>query len=152
VSPIDPVIVRRAVAADAAAVAVILARGTLRDDEDPSSPHLYAAAIERVRAAHGEVFVADVAGDVVGVCEVLYLEYLQHRGGHAAELESVHVLEAHRGRGIGAALVAATVEWARERGCYRVQLTSNEVRTDAHRFYEAHGFTASHVGFKLFLD
>ena len=29
-----------------------------------------------------------------------------------------------------------------------VQLTSDAVRTDAHRFYERLGFVASHVGFK----
>jgi hypothetical protein len=32
-----------------------------------------------------------------------------------------------------------------------VQLTSNKVRTDAHRFYEKLGFTKSHEGFKLTL-
>jgi hypothetical protein len=33
-----------------------------------------------------------------------------------------------------------------------VQLTSNRVREDAHRFYESLGFTPSHVGYKLALD
>ncbi len=30
-----------------------------------------------------------------------------------------------------------------------MQLTSDKSRTDAHRFYERLGFTASHAGFKL---
>jgi hypothetical protein len=30
-----------------------------------------------------------------------------------------------------------------------VQLTSDNSRTEAHRFYERLGFTGSHVGFKL---
>ena len=38
---------------------------------------------------------------------------------------------------------------ARGLGCYRVQLTSNAARPDAHRFYERLGFVPSHVGFKL---
>ena len=46
----------------------------------------------------------------------------------------------------------AAIEQARALGCYRVQLTSNEVRHDAHRFYEHLGFTPSHRGFKLALD
>jgi hypothetical protein len=33
-----------------------------------------------------------------------------------------------------------------------VQLTSDKSRTDAHRFYDGLGFTASHVGYKLKLD
>jgi GNAT superfamily N-acetyltransferase len=40
---------------------------------------------------------------------------------------------------------------ARERGCYRVQLTSNKQRGDAHRFYERNGFSATHQGFKRYL-
>ena len=35
------------------------------------------------------------------------------------------------------------------RGCSQVQLTSNEARVDARRFYESLGLTASHVGMKL---
>jgi GNAT superfamily N-acetyltransferase len=40
---------------------------------------------------------------------------------------------------------------ARERGCGLVQLATNRVRADAHRFYERLGFTASHNGMKLLL-
>jgi GNAT superfamily N-acetyltransferase len=43
----------------------------------------------------------------------------------------------------------AAIDRARRLGCYRVQLTSNAVREDAHRFYARLGFTPSHVGFKL---
>jgi len=41
------------------------------------------------------------------------------------------------------------IDRARERGCGVAQLTSDRRRTDAHRFYESLGFTASHVGMKL---
>jgi hypothetical protein len=33
-----------------------------------------------------------------------------------------------------------------------VQLTSNNARSDAHRFYERLGFVPSHVGFKMLLE
>jgi GNAT superfamily N-acetyltransferase len=143
------VTVRPARSEDAAVIARLLAAGTLQPGaEDPQDPGPYAAAIGRIRAAGGEVLVAEADDEVVGVLEVLQLEHLQHRGGHCAELESVHVREDRRGLGIGAALLDAAVAWARAHGCYRVQLTSNALRADAHRFYEANGFTASHVGFK----
>ena len=46
-------------------------------------------------------------------------------------------------------------EWAiaecRRRRCELVQLTTDKRRADAHRFYEALGFEASHDGMKLSL-
>jgi len=143
------VTVRAATAGDVPAIAALLAAGSLTPDAEDAEDHgAYAAALSRVRAGGGEVFVAVLDGAVVGVLQALVLEHLQHRGGRACELESVHVAEAHRGSGIGAALLAVAVEWARDRGCYRVQLTSNNRRPDAHRFYSSHGFTPSHVGFR----
>jgi len=36
--------------------------------------------------------------------------------------------------------------------CQVIQLTSDKTRTDAHRFYDRRGFTATHEGFKLDLS
>ena len=91
-------------------------------------------------------------GEVVGVCQLIVFRHLQARGGLCAEVESVHVHPDHRGAGIGAALLHEAMERARALGCYRVQLTSNTARPDAHRFYERLGFVPSHVGFKLLLE
>ena len=44
-----------------------------------------------------------------------------------------------------------TMERARARGCRMAQLNSNKARANAHRFYEAAGFAASHEGFKAIL-
>ena len=46
-------------------------------------------------------------------------------------------------------MIEFAVERARQDGMRLVQLTSNAVRKDAHRFYERLGFTPSHIGFKL---
>lgn len=48
--------------------------------------------------------------------------------------------DAHRG-GIGSALVAATVEWARSHGSPRLLVRSNVAREESHPFYERLGFT-----------
>ena len=64
----------------------------------------------------------------------------------------MHVHPDRRAQGIGTMLMEAAIGRARAVGCYRVQLTSNEVRHDAHRFYERLGFTPSHLGFKLSLE
>ena len=91
-------------------------------------------------------------GEVVGTCQLITFRHLQHGGGRCAEIESMHVRPDVRGTGVGGVLLEAAVEAAVVAGCYRVQLTSNAARTDAHRFYERHGFVASHVGFKRLLD
>jgi GNAT superfamily N-acetyltransferase len=120
--------------------------------EDPADPDRYEVALEEIQGAGGEVLVAERRSEVVGFCQLLVFRHLQAKGGLCAELESVHVHADHRGQGIGGALVHAAVDRARALGCYRVQLTSNRQREEAHRFYERLGFQPTHVGYKLRLD
>ena len=144
--------IRPAVAADAAEVAAILAAGSLRAAEDPTDVDAYRGALEEIAAsATSTVLVAELDGSVAGVCQLIMLRHLQERGGLCAEIESMHVSAALRGRGIGGFLLDAAVAEARSAGCYRIQLTSNKSRSDAHRFYARHGFEASHEGFKRYL-
>jgi GNAT superfamily N-acetyltransferase len=118
-----------------------------REDQDDLGP--YRAALEEVGARGGTVLVAELDGEIVGVCQLIVFRHLQARGGLCAEVESVHVLPRLRSRGVGAALMGEAIARARALGCYRVQLTSNVARADAHRFYERLGFAPSHVGFKV---
>lgn len=150
-APPTGVAVRDARPDDASAVAGLLAGGSIRASEDPTDVAAYRAAIDEVSAGPGTILVAEVDGAVAGVCQLLIFRHLQERGGRCAEIESMHVAESRRNGGIGAVLLGAAVDRARAAGCYRVQLTSNKVRRDAHRFYVRHGFVASHEGFKLYL-
>ena len=122
--------------------------------EDPGDLASYRAAWRAIADGPdgGVLLVAVLAGEVVGVCQLILFRHLQARGGLCAELESVHVHPGHRGTGVGGALLGEAIERARAVGCYRVQLSSNSGRPDAHRFYERHGFVPSHVGFKLLLQ
>ncbi|OWO94763.1 GNAT family N-acetyltransferase [Rhizobium esperanzae] len=56
-----------------------------------------------------------------------------------------------RGQGIGAGMMEFAISEAKGRGVRLVQLTSNSLRKDAHRFYERLGFKPSHLGFKMAL-
>jgi GNAT superfamily N-acetyltransferase len=144
--------VRSASARDVARLATLLAGGSLRRSEDPADVASYQAALEEIAATPGnEVLVAEVDGEVVGMCQLIIFRHLQERGGRCAEIESVHVDERRRSSGIGGVLLEAAVARARTAGCYRVQLTSNKAREAAHRFYDRHGFVASHEGFKRYL-
>jgi GNAT superfamily N-acetyltransferase len=86
---------------------------------------------------------------VIATMQLSFLPGLARGGAWGAEIESVRVDPAHRGQGIGAAMITWAVQEAGRRGCTQVQLTTNKQRTDAHRFYARLGFANSHEGFKL---
>ena len=129
----------------------LLIQGSLVDGkEDLLQLDQYQQALDEIRATPGcEVLAAEVDGVVVGVCQLIVFRHFQSEGGLCAEIESVHVHPEWRGRGIGGLLLESAVAQAAVFGCYRVQLTSNRKRHDAHRFYERHGFVKTHEGFKL---
>ena len=76
---------------------------------------------------------------------------LADEGAERALIEAMRVRAGRRGTGLGRLLLGHVIEAARERGCGLAQLTSNKRRTDAHRFYVANGFAATHEGFRLSL-
>ena len=148
----EQVAIRDAVVDDAGRIVELLMLGALVGGrEDPGDLNPYRAVIGEQAGGPGAVLVAEVDGAVVGVCQLIVFRHLQQRGGWCAEVESVHVHPEVRGRGVGGTLLEAAVARAAEAGCYRVQLTSNVQRPDAHRFYERHGFQATHRGFKRLL-
>ena len=61
-------------------------------------------------------------------------------GREDAWLEDVFVVPQARGRGIGRALLEASVERARRRGCARIQLDTNEDNSVALALYASVGF------------
>jgi GNAT superfamily N-acetyltransferase len=148
-------VIRPATESDLPRIVELLVLGVVPDGrpstEDPLDIAAYRAAWRHIADADdgGVVLVATDADEVVGVCQLIVFRHLQAHGGLCAELESVHVHPDHRGTGVGCALLRAAIARARDLGCYRVQLTSNTARPNAHRFYERLGFVPSHVGFKM---
>jgi GNAT superfamily N-acetyltransferase len=138
---------------DVAAAVELLRGGSMKPEfEDPSRVEDYWSAVEETRRQRGDVLVAEDQGEVVGVLQVIIFQHFQHAGGWCCEIESVHVRSDRRSRGVGAQLLRAAEELARERGCYRIQLTSRNVREDAHRFYLANGYGQTSQGFKKFFN
>ena len=121
-------------------------------DEDPGPPlpDGYLEAFRDIAAStDGDLYVAELDGEVVGCFQFFAIPHLANRGRRRAQVESVHVAPEMRSRGIGEAMMRFAIDEARRRGCFRLQLTSNKTRTDAHRFYRRLGFGQSHEGFKL---
>jgi ribosomal protein S18 acetylase RimI-like enzyme len=87
--------------------------------------------------------VALIEREVVGWCDILPIDRpIKAHGG----VLGVGVLPKHRGRGIGTALIRATVERARAVGLTRVELAVREDNARAIALYETLGFI--HEGVK----
>lgn len=78
------------------------------------------------------------------VCEELYGECRPF-----LVAENMIVNSGHRGKGIGAALMAELEQRAVAKGCGQILLVTDTVRLDARGFYAALGFAPdTHTGFK----
>ena len=110
------------------------------------------AAFEAIAADPGNELIVGVDGtEVVATCQLTFTPGLSRGGARRMTIEAVRVRADRRGGGSGHRMMAYAVDRARDRGCRIVQLTTDKRRTDARRFYESLGFTASHEGMKLIL-
>ncbi|MFJ2609760.1 MULTISPECIES: GNAT family N-acetyltransferase [unclassified Streptomyces] len=143
--------IRPATPDDVPAIVAMLADdplGAQRESPDDLTPYL--AALERLSADPNQHLVVAVQeGRVIGTLQLTIIPGLSRRGSVRSIIEAVRVHADARGSGLGTRLIEWAVDESRRQGCQLVQLTSDRTRTDAHRFYERLGFTASHVGFKL---
>ncbi|MEV7240786.1 MULTISPECIES: GNAT family N-acetyltransferase [unclassified Streptomyces] len=143
--------IRGATAPDLPAIVAMLADdplGAQRESPDDLSPYL--TALERLSADPNQRLVVAVRETrVVGTLQLTIIPGLSRKGATRSIIEGVRVHADERGSGLGTQLIQWAIEESRRQGCHLVQLTSDSSRTDAHRFYERLGFTASHVGFKL---
>ncbi|MCX4963373.1 GNAT family N-acetyltransferase [Streptomyces sp. NBC_00654] len=145
--------IRPAVLTDLPAVVAMLADdplGAQRESPDDLAP--YRAAFQRLNEDPNQHLVVAVREDrVVGTLQLTVVPGLSRRGATRSIIEGVRIHGDERGSGLGTRLIQWAVDESRRQECQLVQLTSDVTRTDAHRFYERLGFTASHVGFKLAL-
>ncbi|MGW1556546.1 N-acetyltransferase family protein [Streptomyces sp. NPDC002144] len=143
--------IRAATVADVPAIVAMLADdplGAQRETPEDLAPYL--TAWERLAADPNQHLVVAVRKSrVIGTLQLTIIPGLSRRGSVRSIIEAVRVHADERGSGLGTRLIEWAIEESRCQGCQLVQLTSDRARTNAHRFYERLGFTASHVGFKL---
>ncbi|WP_231642417.1 GNAT family N-acetyltransferase [Nocardia sp. NRRL S-836] len=144
--------IRRATAADVDPIVAMLADDPLGAAREKPGDPAYLTAFEVIDADPHQFLAVAVAGEeVVGTLQLTFTSGLSRLGMTRATVEAVRVRSDQRGGGLGERLLRWALNEARARGCGMVQLTTDASRTDAHRFYERLGFTASHVGMKLTL-
>ncbi len=140
-------------------IPVIIGLSHAGDARGKDTPPLDPATLgdPRYRAAFDEItadpkhhlIVAEKNGEVVGTIQLSFIPGMPNFGMKRGLLENVHIRSDQRGSGLGTEMVTWAIERCREAGCGVVQLTSNKLRLDAHRFYEKLGFAKTHEGFKL---
>lgn len=91
-----------------------------------------------IEDADHEVLVADVDGKAIAWIG-LVRAYGLTSDAHAM-LSGFVVGAEHRSSGVGARLLDAAENWARQRGCQHLRVHTNVVRARAHAFYERLGY------------
>jgi GNAT superfamily N-acetyltransferase len=148
-----PITLRAAELADVSGIVALLAEDELRAavestaDEDRAG---YERAFRAIDAdpSHLLIVGTDPRGEIVTTMQLTFLPGLARAGSTRLQIEAVRVHARLRGLGVGGAMIEWAIEEGRRRGASLVQLTSDNTREAAHRFYERLGFTRSHAGFK----
>ena len=91
------------------------------------------------RMATGFTFGGFVDGALGGIA--VFVHPVSRKTGHTGELGAMYVRAAHRGKGLGDALVEAVIDQA-VKEVEQIKLTVNAENAPAIRLYERHGFRA----------
>jgi len=120
-------------------------------DQKPSLLEDYRRVFGQISAVSGlELLVAEEEGEVAGSLVLFIAPNLSHGGLPWALVENVIVDQKYRRLGIGKLLMDYTIARAKKAHCYRIGLSSDKRRKDAHLFYRSLGFEASSYGFRLY--
>lgn len=130
-----PPLIRKVRRADAAAVAELL--GELGY---PCSAEDAGRRLARLGRRNDAVFAAVDGRRVVGIVAI-HLSYMLHTDSRWCRVTALVVAESHRRRGVGDALLRHAEECAVAGGAWGVELTCNERRKEAHRFYTRRGYS-----------
>jgi GNAT superfamily N-acetyltransferase len=135
------VAIRDATAGDADAIASMIAElgyGVTAED--------ISARLKQIESTGEAVLVADLDGRAIGCLSTSTMIVL-HRPAPVGRISMMVVDERYRGRGIGAVMVKAAERLLTSKGCRLVEVTSNNRRIDAHRFWEANGYERTSTRF-----
>jgi GNAT superfamily N-acetyltransferase len=112
----------------------------------PQLPAGYAAKMQRIFDAGGEMCVAVVDSQVVGVA--VFRSFENTHVGRKFYVDDLVTDERHRSSGVGRAMIGFLERLAQSRGGDSIELDSGTHRTDAHRFYFREGFVITSFCFR----
>jgi GNAT superfamily N-acetyltransferase len=145
-------LVRPANAADIAGVLALYAQPDL-DDGNVLPLEQAVALFERFgRYPDYTLYVAEQDHEIVGTFALLVMDNLGHLGAPSGIVEDVVVAPARQSSGIGRTMMHFAMERCRQKGCYKLVLSSNAKRERAHAFYESLGFERHGFSFRIDLE
>lgn len=128
-------LIREARLSDATALLPLLRQlgyAKLDESEIREKVRLYSAAPNRLLVSENETSVTSFIA--------LHIFPLFHSPGNAGRIIAFCVDEQFRSQGIGVKMLKAAEDYFLANGCARVEVTSNNRRTDAHAFYLHQGY------------
>jgi GNAT superfamily N-acetyltransferase len=135
-----PYVLRRAVRDDLPALQTLLAHLDAPDAPRLGRDEAHEQWSRICETPWYQVWLAEQGGVVVGTYSLLLIPNLAHQGAPGGLIENVVVAPGLRGGGIGAAMMRHAMACARSAGAYKLALSSNKRRLDAHVFYRRLGF------------
>lgn len=151
----EHIVFRSALLSDVRAIVALLADDELGSQREITGTLLdqrYVDAFDAIEADANQRLVVVVDGnEVIGTLQISLIPGIARMGAWRGQIEAVRIAAHRRDSGLGHKMFEWAISECRSRACSLVQLTTDKSRTDAHRFYEKLGFTASHEGYKLAL-
>jgi GNAT superfamily N-acetyltransferase len=135
---------RAATPSDAETVARLLDAFNREYHVPTPGPDVLATRLHTLLA--GSDVIAFIAGDPAVAVVLLTLRPNVWCDGPVVLVDELYVAPEVRGRGFGSALLVAVESLTRERGGHLIEIAVDGADTDAHRFYERHGYTATDAG------
>ncbi|MCL1948307.1 MAG: GNAT family N-acetyltransferase [Turicibacter sp.] len=119
------------------------------EDDILDSPNFEKIFRDKLDSPRNHLVIAESNGAPTGFLHVS-TDFHLHHAAKIATLEELVVTQNIRNLGIGKALLASAVEYAKAEGCILIELTSSFHRVRAHEFYMKNGFEKR--SFKLLMD
>ena len=94
---------------------------------------------------HDMLIALDDNGKIIGIATLsIHMGPIIRKNAY---LEDFVTDSTVRGQGIGSALWAAMLDWAKEKGCYNLEFTCGAGREASQQFYKNHGATVYDTNF-----
>ena len=105
---------------------------------------------ERIRSYPDyRLYLCEHDGRLAGTFALLIMDNLGECGAPSGIVEDVVVEPGYQRRGVGRAMMEQALAICRQKGCYKMMLSSNLRRTGAHAFYESLGFEKHGYSFRI---
>ncbi|MGD8677501.1 MAG: GNAT family N-acetyltransferase [Chromatiales bacterium] len=108
---------------------------------------------ERIRSyPEYQLYLAEYGDRLAGTFALLIMDNLGECGTPSGIVEDVVVEPEVQRHGVGRAMMEHAMAICRQKGCYKMMLSSNLARSGAHAFYESLGFEKHGYSFRVDLE